>query len=120
MSKPISRRFHGALDYAYAAAIFAAPELFRFKNQPIGVVLCRAMGIATFLTSLCTRYEPGVIRVLPFKMHLLADALTGIFSLGGPFLLGFSKHERARNTFVGFGFLALVVASLTKNEEMST
>ncbi|PQV63107.1 hypothetical protein B1R32_11513 [Abditibacterium utsteinense] len=118
MSKPISRRFHGVLDYAYAAAIFAAPELFRFKNQPVGVVLCRATGAATFLTSLCTRYELGLIRILPFKLHLLADGLTGIFSLSAPFLLGFGKHERARNTFLGFGILALVVASLTQDEEM--
>ena len=118
MFKPISRRFHGVLDYGYAAAIFAAPELFRFKNQPFGVVLCRAMGLATLLTSLCTRYELGVVRVLPFKLHLLADALTGIFSLAAPFLLGFGKHERARNTFLGFGVLALVVASLTQDEEM--
>ncbi len=118
MFKPISRRFHGVLDYGYAAAIFAAPELFSFKNQPFGVVLCRAMGVATFLTSLCTRYELGLIRILPFKIHLLADGLTGIFSLSAPFLFGFGKHERARNTLLGFGVLALLVSSLTQDDEM--
>lgn len=118
MFKPISRRLHGVLDYGYAAAIFAAPQLFSFKNQPVAVVLCRAAGVATFVTSLCTRYELGLLRVLPFKMHLLADELTGIFSLSAPFLLGFGKHQRACNTFLGFGMLALVVASLTQSDEI--
>lgn len=118
MSKPISRRLHGVLDYGYAAAIAAAPEIFKFQNQPAATILCRALGALTLVTSFCTRYELGAIRVLPFKIHLAADALTGIFSLGAPFLLGFSKHERARNAFVGFGVLALVVASLTQPDEM--
>lgn len=109
---------HGILDYGYAAAIAASPELFKFQNQPTATVLCRAMGALTFVTSLCTRYELGAIRVLPFKMHLAADAMTGIFSLSAPFLLGFSQHERARNGFIGFGILALVVASLTQSDEM--
>jgi hypothetical protein len=118
MSKPISRPLHGALDYGYAAAIAASPELFKFQDQPTATVLCRAMGVLTFVTSLCTRYELGAIRVLPFKMHLAADAITGIFSLAAPFALGFAKHERARNTFLGFGVLALVVSSLTQPDEM--
>ncbi|MBW3637158.1 MAG: hypothetical protein KY445_11955 [Armatimonadetes bacterium] len=118
MSKPISRPLHGVLDYGYAAAIAASPELFNFQDQPSATILCRAMGALTFVTSLCTRYELGAIRVLPFKMHLAADALTGIMSLGAPWLLGFASHERARNTFVGFGVLALVVSSLTQPAEM--
>ncbi len=118
MSKPISRPFHGVLDYGYAAAIAASPALFHFQDQPAATILCRAAGALTFVTSLCTRYELGLIRVLPFKLHLAADVLTGILALGAPFLLGFADNERARNTFVGFGILALVVAALTQSDEM--
>jgi hypothetical protein len=120
MSKPISRPLHGALDYGYGAAIAGAPELFDFKNEPTAAILCRAMGALTTLTSLCTRYEMGVLRVLPFKMHLAGDALTGIFALAAPFALGFSENAKARNTFLGFGILALLVAALTQNEEMNS
>lgn len=118
MSKPISRPLHGVLDYAYAAAIGAAPEIFGFKNQPAAAILCRAMGALTTLTSLSTRYEMGVFRVLPFKMHLLGDVMTGIFALAAPFALGVSGNKKARNTFLGFGVLALVVAALTQSDEM--
>lgn len=109
---------HGVLDYGYAAAIAASPNLFGFIDQPTATLLMRVLGGAVFAISLCTRYELGLIRVLPFKMHLAADALTGVFSLAAPFLFGFSGNERARNTFLAFGVLALVVASLTRAEEM--
>lgn len=118
MSKPISRPFHGVLDYGYAAAIAASPNLLGFTDQPTATVLMRVLGGAVLVTSLCTRYELGLIRVLPFKMHLGADALAGFFSLAAPFLFGFASNERARNTFLAFGVLALVVAALTQPDEM--
>ena len=105
MSKPISRPVHGVLDYGYAAAIASSPNLFGFEEQPAAKALCRAMGAAVLLTSL-------------FKLHLGTDVLAGIFSLGAPWLFKFSGEKSARNTFVGFGILALVVASLTQPDEM--
>jgi len=119
MSKPISRPMHGVLDYGYAAAIAASPNLFGFSDQSTATLLMRVLGGAVLLTSLCTRYELGLFRVLPFKMHLAGDALAGVFSLAAPFVFGFSGNERARNTFLAFGVLALVVASLTQPDEMN-
>ena len=72
----------------------------------------------TLLASLFTRYELGLVRVVPFKVHLGADFLTGILSLGAPWLLGFAQNSKARAAFLGFGVLALVVASLTQSDEM--
>ena len=118
MSKPISRPLHGILDYSYAAAIASSPHLVGFSQDAPATLLMRVLGGAVLLTSLCTRYELGLIRVLPFKLHLGADALAGVFSLAAPWLFKFSGDERARNTFLAFGVLALVVASLTRAEEM--
>ena len=118
MSKPISRPMHGVLDYGYAAAIAASPELLGFKDQPTATLLCRAVGASTLVASLFTRYELGLVRVLPFKLHLAADALTGVASLGAPWLLGFAQNSKARNAFLGFGVLALVVGALTQSDEM--
>lgn len=94
------------------------PTSSSFTDQPTATPLMRVLGAAVFATSLCTRYELGVIRVLPFKLHLGADALAGIFSLAAPFWFGFSGNGRARNTFLAFGVLALVVAALTQPDEM--
>lgn len=109
---------HGALDYSYAAAIAASPNLFGFSDAPTPTLLMRILGGSVLLTSLCTRYELGLIKVLPFKLHLAGDALSGLFAIAAPFLLGFSGNKRARNTCIGFGVLALVVEQLTQPDEM--
>lgn len=119
MNKPISRPLHGFLDYGYAAAITAAPEVLGFVDEAeTATFACRILGIGTVLAAVFTRYELGVVRVMPFKMHLLGDLLTGISALVLPFALKFSDKGRARNTFLGFGVLALVVSFLTSSEEM--
>lgn len=119
MKKPISRLVHGVLDYKYAASIAAAPEVLGFVDEePTATLACRVLGIGTLLASIFTRYELGIVRVMPFKMHLLGDLLTGITALALPFALKFSDNARARNTFLGFGVLALAVSFLTQAEEM--
>ncbi len=118
MSKPITRPMHGALDYGYAAAIAASPELFGFKEASLPTLLMRILGGKVLLTSLLTRYELGLIKVLPFKLHLTGDALAAVFSIAAPFLFKFSDNSRARNAFIGFGVLSLVVGQLTQPDEM--
>ena len=118
MFHPISRPFHGVLDYLYAASIAATPELLGFADDaPKATLACRVLGAGTLSVSLLTRYELGLIRLLPFKLHLLGDVLTGLTALALP--LGLSvKNERGRAALFGFGALALVVAALTQPENM--
>ena len=118
MFQPITRKIHAFLDYGYAGAISAAPEVFDFKDEPKAVLAARVLGGQTFAVSLLTRYELGLVRVLPFKMHLLGDVLVGLSALSAPFLLGFAENKRARNAFLGFGALTFVVAALTQPQEM--
>ena len=119
MFHPISRPFHGVLDYLYAAAIAATPELLGFKeNAPKAALACRVLGAGTLGAALFTRYELGLVRLLPFKIHLLGDALTGLISLALPLVLGV-KNEKARTALFGFGALALVVGMLTQPENMN-
>lgn len=118
MFQPITRKIHAFLDYGYAGAIFAAPELFNFKDEPKAVLAARVLGSQTGAVSLLTRYELGLVRVLPFKIHLLGDVLVGLSALSAPFLLGFSQNKRARNAFLGFGALTFVVVALSQPREM--
>lgn len=118
MAKPLSRPVHGVLDYLYAAAIAIAPDLLHFEDEETATTLCRSTGLATVVTSLFTRYELGLVKVLPFKGHLAADALTGFLAIGAPWLFKFDGNPRARNTFVGFGLLAFLVVLLTQPDEM--
>lgn len=117
MPKPISRKMHGmAADYPYALLTAAAPLLLGFRKEKTPSLLAYILGGSTLLSSLFTSYEAGAVKKMPFKAHLALDAVSGITALAAPWLFGFSKNTRARNTFLGIGLLALAVTSLTEME----
>ena len=118
MNKPIPRQLHAVLDYSYAALFSAAPELVGFTNEEVAARLSRVVSGGVLTTSLLTRYELGLIRVLPFKAHLAADVAVGLLTLGAPFLFGFSGNKKARNFFVGLGAFSIMAGLLTEPKEM--
>jgi hypothetical protein len=118
MLKPIPRPVHAVADYSYSALFSVAPELIGFADEETAARLSRVVSGGVLLTSLLTRYELGLIRVVPFKAHLAADVAVGLLTLGAPFLFGFSRHKRARNFFVGLGAFSVMAGLLTNPEEM--
>jgi hypothetical protein len=80
--------------------------------------LSRLVSGGVLLTSLFTRYELGLVKVVPFKAHLAADVAVGLATLGAPFLFGFSRNKKARNFFVGLGAFSIMAGLLTEPKEM--
>ena len=113
---------HGFLaDYLFAALIATAPETVGFTENKTATTLCCVVGAAILGMSLCTRYEAGVVRVLPFRAHLALDVAADGLALVAPWLFGFADNERARNTFLAAGVVPLIVAGLlTEPDEMPT
>jgi len=120
MNKPISRRMHGVADYAYAVLFAAAPEMVGFDDEETAVNLSRIVGGEVLLASLFTRYELGLVKIVPFKAHLAGDVAVGLFALGAPFLFGFSGNRRARNFFMGMGVFSIAAGLLTEQKEMDS
>lgn len=118
MNKPISRRMHGAADYSYAALVAAAPETFGFSTDKTATTLCRILGGSVLAATLLTRAEWGLVKAIPFKTHLAIDVLSGALTLTAPWLFGFAKDARARNTVLAFGATSVIAGLLTEPEEM--
>jgi hypothetical protein len=64
-----------------------------------------------------TRYELGLIRIIPFNVHLLIDLLGALFGFAAPWLLGFHKNEKARNASLGFSAFELLAVLLSKRDK---
>jgi hypothetical protein len=111
MTKPISPRVHGVLDYATSAATAAAPQLFNFPKP--AAELCYALAAGSTGLSLLTDYPLGAERVVPFKGHGAAEGVIGLALPALPWVLGFSEHRAARNFCFGLTALTAVVAALT-------
>lgn len=118
MNKPISREMHGVADYSYAALFAVAPELVGYADDETAARLSRVASGEVLLTSLLTRYELGLVKLIPFKAHLAADVASGLLLAAAPFLFGFSGNRRARNFFVGMGLFSVAAGLLTEPREM--
>jgi hypothetical protein len=118
MYHPITRKQHGIADYTYVPSVMASPNLARFADDTTPARLSRAFAATALVTTLMTRAEWGVVKILPFKAHLAIDAATGIAALAAPWLFGFAKDRRARNSFLAMGATEIVVTLLTRPEEM--
>jgi hypothetical protein len=89
----VSSRMHGILDYIVGVLLLVAPELLGFSQ--IGgpaVTIPRVIGSLIIVQAILTRYEMGLVKVLPFSLHVGIDYIVGIFLAGSPILFGFSDQ----------------------------
>ena len=87
MRRPISSRLHGILDYATAAQLLTVPTLLRTGGSRSGVAL-RVAGAAYLATAATTRYELGLVKLLPLRAHLVLDVVGSVGLAASPWLLG--------------------------------
>jgi hypothetical protein len=114
MDKPITRVQHGFTDYSYI------PHLVGFTENKTATTLCYVLSSTILASSLVTRAEWGLFKVMPYKAHLVLDTVGGLTALTAPWLFGFAKNRKARNTFLAAGIFGLMAGLLSKPEEMPT
>jgi hypothetical protein len=117
MKKPISTRAHGVLDYASAGTLLALPRLLGWT--PTVRTLLTGSALATLGASLLTKYELGLVKVLPMPGHLALDGLTAAMHAAAPFLL-FDEADREQGNalpiLLGLVAFEAIVALLTQSQ----
>jgi hypothetical protein len=111
VTRPISARVHGVLDYATVAAFLNAPMVLGFHGTPAAIVYWLA-GIHLLMTGF-TNFPLGVFRIIPFKIHGAIDLLAGVFLLLSPWIFGFADDNAARNFFLAIAVITFAVVALT-------
>lgn len=84
---------HAALDYALDTALIAAPLLFGFSGLPFWLSVCTGLLNAGY--RLLTSYQGGVVKHVPFRVHLAFDATLGVIFIAVALLAGFAEWELA-------------------------
>ena len=86
----VTKTIHAFLDYPVAIVLIAAPFLLSLGGtQPLAFWLSVATGVAAFILTLLTDHQLGVIRIVPYSVHLAVDALVGVTFLVAPLAFGF-------------------------------
>ena len=113
----IPTRVHAVYDYVAGLALIAVPLLAAGDYRGPAVWVPVALGVVALATSLMTRYELGVVRVLPMSAHLGLDVLAGLLLAASPWLFRFADvvywpHALVGLTEVGFALMTSRVPSL--------
>lgn len=104
-------RIHAYLDYLYVVTLAAAPSLLSFAG--IAATLCYVTAIAVLGLSLFTRYDLGLVKLIPFPVHGTIELIASIAFVACPWLFGFAEVEISRNFFVAAGALLFGVWLIT-------
>ena len=118
MSKPISRKQHGFTDYSYVPLALTNPKLAGFEDEKTAVTMTRVLAGNILVGSIFTRAEWGLVKVLPFKTHLVLDVAVGLLAGASPWLFGFAKNKAARNSFLLLAAFGIMAGTLSRPEEM--
>jgi hypothetical protein len=90
----VTKTVHAFLDYPVALSLMATPFLLGLgRANPLALWVSVATGVAAFILTLLTDHKTGVIRVLPYWLHLAVDRLVGITFIVVPVVLGFQGLE---------------------------
>jgi hypothetical protein len=87
----VTQKIHALIDYPVAIALMAMPFLLGLgSSNPLAFWLSFTTGVAALVLTLLTDHETGVVRVLPYSLHLAVDFAVGITFAIAPTVLGFT------------------------------
>jgi hypothetical protein len=109
----VTKTIHAYLDYPVAAVLMVAPFLLGLgESHPVAFWLSIVTGVAALLLTILTDHQLGLIRVLPYPLHVAVDGLVGITFLAAPLVLGFAGLDLAY--YLVNGAAVVTVVGLSK------
>ncbi len=92
----VTKTMHAYLDNPVALLLMGAPFLLQLgDSHPLAKWLSVGTGVAALILTVLTDHKTGLIRVVPYSVHLVVDFLVGVVFLAAPFALGFSGIDAA-------------------------
>src|SRR5262245_19846202 len=107
----INTKFHAALDYLLGILLVGDPWIFRFEPSGPKYTMPLAVGSVAAGLALFTKFEYAIVKVIPLRLHLIIDVVSGLILASSPWIFGFSDIVYKPH-FV-FGLTHTVVAIIT-------
>lgn len=92
----VTRTIHAYLDYPVAISLMVLPFVLGLgAGNPLAKWLAVGTGATAFVLTLLTDHELGVVKVVPYWLHVVVDRLVGAVFIAAPFALGFTGLDTA-------------------------
>lgn len=112
--KPIDTKTHGYIDYIMGILLVIIPYILNFNLSAIESKILYVLGVTAVLYSLLTRYELGLIKMIPMKLHLMLDIVSGVLLAASPWLFGFANTVYIPHLILGL--VEIVAAAMTNSK----
>jgi hypothetical protein len=109
--RPIDATLHGVTDYTVGAPLLTVFPRLADINRTESARQIRRVGAVHAAYSTLTDYPLGVVKLIPFKVHLALDAVGALVVAATPFLTG-QWREGRRHWLPHAGLAAFELASL--------
>jgi hypothetical protein len=110
---PIPRFVHGAIEYAAAVLLIAAPFLFGFKASA-AVAVSIIAGLVVLVIAASTDGPTSLVNSIPISAHLLLDVVLAAVLVASPFLFAFNDESSPTAFFIVLGVAHLLVTIGTR------
>jgi len=110
---PISRFFHGLIEYVAGVLLIAAPFMFDFKSGA-ATALAIVAGILVLAVAASTEGPTGMIASIPTQVHVGIDYALVAILVASPFLFSFSGESSPTAFFIIIGVAHLLVTIGTR------
>src|SRR5436190_17197424 len=87
----ITKSIHAYLiDYPVAIVLIAAPFALKLgESEPVAMWLSVVVGVAALLLAALTDHPTGLVRIIPYWLHLWVDRAVGVVFVIAPFAFKF-------------------------------
>ncbi|MBZ9777024.1 hypothetical protein [Mesorhizobium sp. CO1-1-8] len=91
----ITKSIHAYLiDYPVAIVLIAAPFVLKLgQSGPVATWLSVIAGVAALLLAALTDHPTGLVRIIPYRLHLWVDRVVGVVFVIAPFAVKFSGFD---------------------------
>jgi hypothetical protein len=110
MMRLINTKAHAIVDYLIGLILLSAPSVFDFRGQP-AVLVCDIAGVIMLLNTALTAFEYGLLQVIPLRVHIAIDVVSGLALAASPWLLSFREQAYKPHFVFGITIFAIGVLS---------
>lgn len=109
--KFITSKVHTIIGLIVGVLLLFAPSLFGFSDNATANIVTMGAGIFIILSELITTSRMSPIKLVPMRVHVILDYLTGALILVSPWLFGFAEEVTIPHVIVGI--LVIGYAAMT-------
>lgn len=88
----LSSKVHTIVGVVVGIILLFAPNVFSMANDTAATV-ARFVGIFIIISELVTTSSVSPLKLVPMRIHLILDYVTGVFLALSPWLFGFSGTQ---------------------------